>query len=241
MATAVRTIDSGPMEARYGRKYVWQLPVRLAHWATVASVIVLFFTGLYISNPILAPAGEAYRHFVMGRVREIHFVSAYVFLSAFLTRICCFWMGNNYARSGFPFVWKKEWWRDLQRQAWQYLQLERGHVHLGHNALAGLSYTVLVVFQGWIQIFTGFAMYSESNRGGFWDRMTGWIIPILGGSFSVHMIHHLFAWGFIVFAIIHIYIVLFDSHQFKNGLITAIVSGFKFYEEGDLEHDTWIS
>jgi hypothetical protein len=35
--------------------------------------------------------------------------------------------------------------------------------------------------------------------------------------------------------------VLFDSHQFKNGLITAMVSGYKFYEEGDLEHDKWLT
>ena len=238
MATTVRMPE---IRERYGRMYVWQLPVRLAHWATVSSVIVLFFTGLYISNPILAPAGEAYRHFVMGTVREVHFASAYVFLTAFLLRIYCFWFGNNYARSGFPFIWRRDWWGDLIRQGWRYLQLERGHVHLGHNALAGLAYTVMVIFQGWAQILTGFAMYSESNRGGFWDHLTGWLIPLLGGSFSVHMIHHLVAWGFIVFAVIHIYVVLFDSHQFKNGLITAIVSGFKFYEEGDLDHDRWLS
>ena len=124
-----------PLDARYGRKYVWQLPVRIAHWATVGAVAVLFSTGLYIANPILAPAGEAYQHFVMGTVREVHFAAAYVFFAAFLLRIYCFWFGNNYARSGFPFVWKRDWWADLWHQAWQYLQLERGHVHLGHNAL----------------------------------------------------------------------------------------------------------
>lgn len=230
-----------PVDSRYGRKYVWQLPVRIAHWATVAAVIALFFTGLYISNPVLAPSGEAYKNFVMGTVRKVHFASAYVFFTAFLLRIYCFYFGNNYARSGFPFVWRREWWSDLWTQAWQYLQLERGHVHLGHNALAGLAYTVMVLGQGWIQIITGFAMYSESNRGGFWDRLVGWIIPLLGGSFMVHMIHHLIAWGFIVFAVIHVYIVLYDSFQFKNGLISAMISGLKFYEQGDLEHDRWLT
>jgi Ni/Fe-hydrogenase 1 B-type cytochrome subunit len=207
----------------------------------VAAVTVLFWTGLYISWPILAPSGEAYKSFVMGTVRKLHFIFAYVFLAAFLTRIFCFWLGNNYARSGFPFVWQASWWKDLWAQAVQYLRQERGHVHLGHNALAGLSYTLFVIVLGWCQIITGFAMYSESNPGGFWSRLTGWAITLCGGSYSLHLWHHLFAWGFVVFAVLHIYIVLLDSHQFKNGLITAMVSGYKFYEEGDLEHDRWLT
>ena len=126
-------------------------------------------------------------------------------------------------------------------QAIQYLKLERGHVHLGHNALAGLSYTVLVIGLGWLQILTGLALYSESNPGGFWDKLVGWAIPIFGGSYRLHMWHHLFAWGFIVFAILHVYIVLYDDRQFKNGLISSMVAGFKFYEKGDLDNDRWLS
>jgi hypothetical protein len=34
---------------------------------------------------------------------------------------------------------------------------------------------------------------------------------------------------------------LFDSHQFRNGLITSIISGYKFYEKGDLDHDRWLN
>jgi Ni/Fe-hydrogenase 1 B-type cytochrome subunit len=240
MGTKPLHIDQLPQE-RYGRKYVWQLPVRLSHWINVFSLVVLFLTGLYITFPLLAPAGEPSQHFVMGRIRQIHFVAGQVFLASFLWRVYWFWMGNNYARSGFPFVWRAEWWRDLVRQALAYLHLQRGHVHLGHNALAGLLYTIFVIGLGWGQIFTGFALYSESNPGGFWDRLVGWIIPLLGGSFRVHMWHHLFAWGFLVFAVLHVYVILFDSHQYRNGLLSSIVSGFKFYEEGDLDHDSWVS
>jgi Ni,Fe-hydrogenase I cytochrome b subunit len=51
----------------------------------------------------------------------------------------------------------------------------------------------------------------------------------------------LVAWSFVVFLIVHLYIVLFDSHQYKNGLITSIVAGYKFYEKGDIETDRWAS
>jgi Ni/Fe-hydrogenase 1 B-type cytochrome subunit len=228
-------------EPVYGRRYVWELPVRICHWVNVLSLTVLFLSGLYISNPQLAPSGEPYNNFVMGTVRKLHFLFAYVFLLSFLVRVYWFWTGNNYARSGFPFVWKREWWQDLWDQAMAYLRLERGHVHLGHNGLAGLSYTLFVVALGWAQIFTGLALYSENNPGGFWDHLVGWVIPLLGGSFRVHMWHHTFAWGFLIFAILHIYIVLYDSVQFKNGLISAIIGGHKFYEKGDLDHGGWLS
>jgi len=225
----------------YRRRYVWQWPIRLSHWINALCVMVLFATGEYIAHPQLAPAGEAYRHFVMGRVREIHFTFAFVFLISFLWRIYWFWMGNNYARSGFPFFWRTAWWGDLVRQARAYLSLQRGHVHLGHNALAGLTYTIFVIGLGWLQILTGLALYSESNPGGFWDRLTGWVLPLFGGSYRTHLWHHMFSWLFLVFAIVHLYVVLFDSHQYKNGLLSSIVSGFKFYEEGDLDNDKWVS
>jgi Ni/Fe-hydrogenase 1 B-type cytochrome subunit len=239
MATsAYRTLDTGGL---FGRKYVWELPVRISHWATALCVVALFFTGLYMNQPVLAPNGEAYRHFVMGRIREIHFIAGYVMLFSFLLRVYWFYAGNNYARSGFPFVWRKEWWADIRAQSLRYLRLERGHVHLGHNALGGVAYTFFVIFLGWFQIFSGLALYSEDNPGGFWDKLMGWMIPLMGGSFRLRMWHHMAAWGFVVFFIIHLYIVLYDDRQYKNGLVSSMLVGLKFYEKGDLDHDRWLS
>ncbi|UCC45462.1 MAG: Ni/Fe-hydrogenase, b-type cytochrome subunit [Candidatus Zixiibacteriota bacterium] len=238
----INIIDVARSPHRYfRRKYVWQWPVRIFHWVNAVAVTVLFSTGLYISHPILAPAGEPFNNFVMATVRQVHFIFAFIFLINFLWRIYWFWFGNNYARSGFPFFWRRSWWKDLFRQVGDYFSLKRGHVHLGHNALAGLSYTIFVIGLGWVQIFTGLALYSESNPGGFWSKLTGWVIPLLGGSMQTHMWHHLFAWGFIVFAILHVYIVFYDGQQYKNGLVTSMISGVKFYRNGDLENDKWLS
>ncbi|HBY63439.1 MAG TPA: hypothetical protein DEH78_26745, partial [Solibacterales bacterium] len=175
MATQVHhSLTLPPAEARYGRRYVWERPVRISHWLNVLAIATLFSTGLFIASPQLSPNGEAYGNFIMGRARQIHFVAGYVLLFSFLLRVYWFYVGNNYARSGFPLVWQRSWWADLKAQALQYLRLDRGHVHLGHSALAGLAYTVFVIFLGWAQIFTGLALYSESNPGGFWDRLLGW-------------------------------------------------------------------
>lgn len=222
-------------------RYVWQWPIRLWHWVNVICVSVLFYTGLYISQPVLVNTGEPWNHFFMGKMREVHFAFAFVFVVNFIWRMYWFWMGNNYARSGFPFIWRASWWRDLFRQAWDYLALKAGHVHLGHNALAGLSYTILVIALGWAQVITGFALYSESSPGGFTSKLFGWVFPLVGGSFQVRMWHHLFAWFFLFFGIIHIYIVIYDGQVWRNGLVSSMITGSKFYKEGDLDSDSWLS
>ena len=137
--------------------------------------------------------------------------------------------------------WKKGWWRDLFAQTWDYLRLQRGHVHLGHNALGGLAYTFFIILGGWVMTFTGLAMYSESNPDGILNATFGWVLLLAGGSFQVHMWHQLVAWGFLFFSILHIYIVTYDGQQYKNGLVTSMVSGVKFYQDEDLDHDTWLS
>ena len=227
--------------AKYGRKSVWEAPVRITHWVTAASIVVLFATGLYISHPIFTSNGEAYRNFQMGRFREVHFVAGYALLFSLLLRVYWFFAGNKYARSGVPLVWRRSWWKALREQMLEYLGKVRGAVRLGHNSLAGLSYFLFVGALGCAQIVTGFALYGETNPGGFWDTVFGWVIPLMGGSFRTHMWHHTFAWGFVVFVILHLYIILFDSVRYKNGLISSMISGDKFYEKGDLDSDDWVS
>lgn len=228
-------------EGVFRRKYVWQWPIRIFHWINALSVAVLFATGLYIAKPFLAPTGEAFDSFIMGGVIEAHLIAAFIFIVNYFWRIYWFWAGNNYARSGFPFFWRKIWWKDLFRQLVDYLRLSRGHVHLGHNALSGLTYTVFIVCLGFVQIITGLALFSESNPGGFWSHIVGWVIPLAGGSFQLRTWHYLFAWGFLFFAILHIYVVFYDGQQYKNGLVSSMVSGVKFYKDDDLDSDTWLS
>jgi len=207
----------------------------------VIALTVLFSTGLYIAWPMLAPAGEPWHNFLMAKVRQFHFAAAYVFLVNYAFRTYWFFMGNKFARSGFPMVWRRSWWSDLVRQGRDYLRLRQGHIHLGHNALAGLSYSIFVIGLGLTQLITGFALYSQTRPGGFWDVAVGWVIPLLGGAYAVTLWHHLTAWGFFIFTILHVYIVFYDGLAYRNGLVTSMISGEKFYREGDVDPKTWIS
>ncbi len=51
------------------------------------SILVLSITGFYISDPFIGTVGIATNEFLMGTVRFIHFVTAFVFTSSVLFRI----------------------------------------------------------------------------------------------------------------------------------------------------------
>ena len=63
---------------------------------------------------------------------------------------------------------------------------------------------------------------------GIIGSLTGWVLPLLGGSFRTHMWHHFLAWMLLVFFILHVHIVLLDSRQYRNGLIGSMITGYKF-------------
>jgi Ni/Fe-hydrogenase 1 B-type cytochrome subunit len=230
-----------PEAAKYGRRQVWELPVRITHWVTATSITLLIITGFYITYPVGTSNGEPWHNFLMGRFREVHFISGYAMLFSFIVRGYWFFAGNKYSRSGVPLFWRKTWWKSVFEQIMEYMGKVRGPVTLGHNSLAGSSYFGIVGGVGLFQIVSGFALYGETNPGGFWDKVCGWIIPLLGGSYRTHLWHHFAAWAFIIFIILHLYIVLFDSVRYKDGLISAMFSGDKFYEEGDIDSDDWVS
>lgn len=237
MSTPYHPLELHPSQARLGHRYVWELPVRFTHWVTAGAITVLFVTGLYISWPIASSQGEPYHNFLMGRFREIHFIAAYALLFSFILRGYWFCVGNKYARSGIPKVWQADWWKAVFRQIVEYVKVERGRAHLGHNSLAGATYVFMIGGIGMVQIITGFAMYGETNRGGFWDSVFGWVIPLLGGSFKTRMWHHTCAWAFVIFVVVHLYMTVFGSIRFRNGLVSSIVSGDKFYREGDIDYE----
>lgn len=221
-------IATAPAEPRYRRVLVWERQVRICHWVSAISITVLFATGLFIAWPVLAPPGEATYESVMGNVRWLHFVAGFIFIVNFVFRVYWYFVGNSYQRSSFPQFWRRDYWVAMLKQARAYLTGDFSHPHLGHNALAAMSYGGMIAGLSIVQIVTGLALYGEANPGGFWDTTVGWVLPLLGGSARTHVWHNLVAWGFVVFVIIHLYLVLLTGHKYGNGMVTSIFSGFKF-------------
>ena len=226
-APAPSGAPAAPGETLLRPVYVWQWGIRVFHWVVAAALAVLFASGMYIAHPFFA-SSQAPDLLVMSWMREIHFAAGYVLLVMLAWRVYCFFTGNRYARSGMPRIWSPRWWKELGREGLEYARYDFSRPHTGHNELGGASYLVFVLGLGAAEVLTGFALYGQENPGGFWDAACGWVVPLLGGLVRTRTWHHLFAWGFVVFTITHVYIVWLDARQYRNGLIGSIVTGYKF-------------
>lgn len=214
--------------------YVYEAPVRLWHWVTVVAMIALFATGYLIGKPLPSVGGEASDHYVMGYVRLIHFIAAYVFAIGFAGRVYWYFVGNKWSRQLFtPALFSGKFWGGLVHQAKFYLFLTKEpRSYVAHNPLANLSMFLLFVLVGLWMIFSGFALYSEGLGIDSWaGKMFGWVIPLVGQSQDVHTFHRLGMWIMLMFAIFHIYMAFREDILSRQGIVSTMVNGYRHIKD----------
>ena len=208
------------------RVYVWDLVVRMSHWIIMISVFILAFTGIYIGDPFLIPAGATEEQFVMATVKTVHFYTAIIFALAVASRIAWMFVGSYYARwhQFVPMSPRRR--RDVFGMLKFYTLLNKEPpLNVGHNPLAGMTY--LAVFAIYLTlILTGFALYSVSAVG----YMQTWefLLPIFGGAQMARWIHHVAMWFLLGFVAHHIWSAMLVSRVEGMGLIDSLFSGYKF-------------
>jgi Ni/Fe-hydrogenase 1 B-type cytochrome subunit len=215
----------------FERRYVWQLPVRFYHWINAFAVLALAVTGYLIgAPPALKSGAEASFGYWFGTVRFIHFVAAFVFFFNFLFRIYWGFVGNRYARWDNFIPLRKEQWKELMEVLRvDILQAKLKPLEsIGHNTLAGLTY--FITFLAFlVQCATGFGMYSAMSHS-WLPGLFAWIVPLMGGDFYVRHVHHVMMWFFIVFSMIHMYLVFYHDYVEGRGVTSSMVGGWKFIE-----------
>ena len=180
--------------------------------ASALAITVLGVTGYLIGHPpALMNSGEASGSFWFGTVRFAHFVTGYVLLVNFVFRLYWSVAGNKYAswRNFFPIA------KAQRRQVWQVirvdvLQSSDTPVHtLGHNSMAYFTYSgtgILTMFQ----IATGFALYASMSAASF-PQLFHWVVPLFGSEQNLRIFHYAALWLFVVFTIVHIYLVFYHD------------------------------
>jgi Ni/Fe-hydrogenase 1 B-type cytochrome subunit len=219
------------------RTYVWEWPVRLAHWLVVFSLIVLVFTGIYIGRPFLVSPGPSEQRFLMGTVKVIHFYAAIVFTLSVLARIMWMFLGNQYAswKEFLPVPPRRR--RGLVPMLKFYLFLLREPPSfIGHNPLAGATYS-LVFLVYLMMSATGFALYSVNAPVGSHMRVFHDLLPLFGGAQSARWIHHIGMWLLLGFAVHHVYSAVMMAMVERKGTLESIFSGYKFFTRADLAED----
>ncbi len=216
------------------RVYVWQWPVRIAHWVIFLSVVVLSFTGYYIYDPFIISRGNG--RFLMGTMRFIHEVAAFVFIAAFLLRVYWFFMGNKWAgwRQFLPI--RKQQRRGFVGQLEYYLFIRRKPVsRMGHNPLAGATYSIMYALM-LIQILTGLALYNHILGSRVLGFFVGWLAALTSVR-HLREIHFLIMFAFGAFVIHHVYSAVLISIEEHSGLVGGIFSGYKFFSESKVKED----
>ncbi|MDO8501151.1 MAG: Ni/Fe-hydrogenase, b-type cytochrome subunit [Gemmatimonadaceae bacterium] len=221
--------------------YLWSAPIRATHWIAAACVVVLIVTGFYIGRPYFMTSGEASAHFLMGRVRFIHFTAAAVLIMAGIVRVYWLFAGNQFERlpALFPVTPKNV--HNMLRTAGAYLTFrpDKQPSLVGHDPLQQYAYTGLY-FMALVMVVTGSTMYGQSNPGGIIFRAFAWVPLLLGGLQRVRLLHHVLAWAFIIYVVIHVYFTIRSDYVERVGRVSSIITGGRYistdepYEDYDI-------
>jgi Ni/Fe-hydrogenase 1 B-type cytochrome subunit len=221
---------------RLRRVYVWELPVRIYHWLNALAIIALIVTGFWIADPpAIMSNQEASNRFLFGWVRYIHFIAAYIFFFNFLFRLYWGFVGNKYASWKQFIPTSKRFFREM----WTVFKIDilmlkkngqqQEHLSVGHNAMAGFIY-FLTFIAFLIQCLTGFGLYAGMS--GWWlPQLFAWVPSVFGGDILTRQIHHWAMWFFILFTVVHVYLVFFHDYVEGRCEISSMGGGWKFIEE----------
>jgi Ni/Fe-hydrogenase 1 B-type cytochrome subunit len=214
--------------------YLFSPELRIFHWVMVMSVVILFLTGLYIGNPAYIgaqgtePTFAVSSFFSMENIRFIHFATAFVLLAALILRI--FGFVTNKGDRLFPKPWTRDYWSRTADMALHYTFFRSTHRPYLRNHLARSGYATVYIML-FIEAVTGLAMYFMINPNGWGAALFGPVNYWLKSEYTVHLVHHYIAWFFVLFVIVHLYMVIRDDLRERNGEISSMISGVKYLHE----------
>jgi Ni/Fe-hydrogenase 1 B-type cytochrome subunit len=194
--------------------------------------VALVCTGYLIgSPPALQSGSEASFGYWFGTVRFVHFLAAFLFFFNFVYRIYWGFAGNKYARWENFIPYRKEQFQEVKDVLKvDIFQRSVGPFDsIGHNAMAGLTYFLsFIAFL--FQCVTGFGMYAAMSTAAL-PSLFAWIVPLMGGDFAVRQWHHAMMWFFIIFSMVHVYLVFYHDYVEARGVTSSMVGGWKFVEK----------
>ena len=213
------------------RVYVWEWPVRFAHWIIFTTIVSLSVTGYYMHSPFVVPHGRT--AYVMGTMRFVHLLSAFAFLGAILIRVVWMFIGNRWSSWDQFIPTTRKRLKDLVETARYYGFMTWSPTpHIGHNAMAGAAYAA-VYGMAFVEILTGLALYSRVLGSRTLSFFVGWIPHVMDIQW-LRGIHFLVMFGFWMFFIHHLYTAILVSIEEENGVMESIFSGYKFVPEHEL-------
>lgn len=212
----------------------WSVAMRLNHWSMVLSILILIVTGFYIAAPFDVTQGETVGKFFMGDVRFVHILFGLLLTFIFLWRVYLAFF------SRFHADWKDFFaFGDLPNtiQQLKYYALvtkEPAKHRFLYGPMQSISYLVLL-FMVLMIVISGLLLMGAGYHGGFTAMAYSVLKPIesmVGGLAIVRWIHHILTWCFILFIIVHVYMVFWYDVLFKEGVVSSMIGGNLFKKSG---------
>lgn len=157
--------------------------------------------------------------------RVWHFFFAWLFVVNGAVYIGYSVVSRRFARELFPGG--KEW-RSIGRTVWDHLTLRfhRGAEH--YNVIQQLTYMLVILGFAPLIVLTGLTMSPAVNAA------IPWLADAFGGRQSARTIHFIMTWLFVLFALVHVLMVL-ASGLFNN--MRAMISGWYAVAGGTAGHE----
>jgi Ni/Fe-hydrogenase b-type cytochrome subunit len=201
------------------------LATRLWHWVNVLALVILFMSGLNISNahPRLywGDAGfapeEAWLHVIrfpgwatipeyysLAAARQWHLLFAWVLAVGLLLFMLASLVSRHFQRD--IVTRRKEWrWSAIREDVKAHLRFDFAHGAGKYNFLQKLAYGVVIFVLLPAMIFSGMAISPGI------EPAAPWLTELFGGRQSARTIHFLCAWTLAGFLVLHVVLVLLSG------------------------------
>ena len=212
------------------------LSTRIWHWINAVCLLVLFMSGLNISNAHrrlywgewgFAPAQawlEVPRfpgwatipsYYSLAAARDWHVVFAWIFAVGLLIFMLAALLNGHFRRD---LVTRTREWRLrlFAEEIRQYLRFNFAHTGGKYGAMQKLIYAFVIFILLPLMIFTGMAISPGM------DAAWPWLLDLFGGRQSARSIHFLCAFALLAFTIVHIVLVLLTG---PFGQVRAMILG----------------
>jgi len=218
-----------------------RLSTRIWHWVNLLALVILFMSGLNISNahPHLywgqwgfSPRDAWFHvirfpgwatipgHYSLGGARDWHVLFAWVFaLSLLLFMLTA--LVNGHFRRDIATRWK-DWkpgavWTDVR----EHLRLNFDHGAGKYNFLQKAAYGVVLFVLLPLMVFTGMAISPGT------DAAWPFLLDVFGGRQSARSVHFIVAWCVFAFFVVHVLLVLLSG---PIGQLRDMITGGRFDE-----------
>ena len=214
------------------------LSTRIWHWINALSVILLFMSGLNISNahrrlywgsdgfmpeqawlevPRFPGWATIPDYYSLAAARDWHVVFSLVFGFSLLAFMILAFVNGHMKRDIFASA--REWkLSNILHDIRQHLKFNFDHGEGKYNMLQKIAYSVVILVLIPLMIFTGMAMSPGMEAA--WPFLT----DMFGGRQSARSLHFLAAWGLFAFFVVHVVLVLASG---PIGKVRDMITGGK--------------